>query len=310
MEKRKGNGKSKSLFTTAVILCVALVSFFYSYFMNGSDGFGGQADKNADAVGDDALCVYFIDVGQGDCSLLVCGDHSVLIDAGEAEHANDVIRFIRDLGIEKLDCIIATHPHSDHIGGLAYVIREIGAREILMPELSESNMPATRTYERLMAAVMSSDAEVHAAESGQQYTYGKIVLNVYSPVFQEDKELNNMSIVCRLVFGAHSFLFTGDAEKQVEKQLLVDGVPLKSDVVKVPHHGSKTSSSEDYVAAVLPRIAVVCCGDGTKNHPHASIVERWQAVGAKVYRTDYCGTVKIMSDGKRLTVQMERFEAA
>lgn len=305
MAKRKNkkaavHSRKRTVWMTVAIFVVAVCAFIGSYrsFEN--------ADRGVSQPTTESLAVYYIDVGQGDCELIRCGEHSVLIDAGEAEYANKVIACIRDLGIDKLDCIVSTHPHSDHAGGLSYVIEEIGASHIIMPELTEKNIPTTKTYERLMDAVAASDAVVHAAVPGDSYSFGDIRFTLYSPVFEEDDELNNMSVVFRLTYGDTSFLFTGDAEKQVEKQLLADGVPLRSDVLKVPHHGSKTSSTEDFINAVHPSIAVVCCGDGTKNHPHADTVERLTAIGAQTYRTDYNGTVTVVSDGKTLSVKTEK----
>lgn len=304
MAKRKRkNAKRQSLITALVVLVIAAGSFCYSYFMqNPAPGTEGVSQPQES----EQLQVYFIDVGQGDSSLIVCGEHSVLIDAGEAEYANDVIRQIQDLGISRLDCIVSTHPHSDHAGGLPYVIETIGTDMILMPALTEENIPTTRTYEALMAAVASSDAAVENPAPGDVYRFGDIVFTIYSPVFAEDSELNNMSIVFRLVYGNRSFLFTGDAEKEVEEELLNDGVILQSDVIKMPHHGSKTSSTEDFVTAVSPQYAIVSCGDGGKNHPNEDIVLRWQTIGTTVLRTDYAGTVIVTTDGESLTVQTEK----
>ena len=298
---RKSSAKVKKLVTAIVILLIAAGSFGWSYFMQTP-----SVETPSDGAEKQELEVYFINVGQGDCSLLLSGDSSVLIDGGESENADAVIRFLRDHGVDRLDCMICTHPHSDHAGSLPYVLDAIGADQFLMPELTAQNIPTTRTYERLMQVLSASDAEVIHPQPGETYTYGNIVLNILSPVFTEDDELNNMSIVFRVVFGSRSFLFTGDAEEPVEEALLENGALLRSDVIKVPHHGSKTSSSEAFVLAVSPRWAVVPCGDGGKNHPNEKIVERWESVGAKVLRTDWDGTITMVTDGENLSVKSER----
>ena len=231
---RKSSAKVKKLVTAIVILLIAAGSFGWSYFMQTP-----SVETPSDGAEKQELEVYFINVGQGDCSLLLSGDSSVLIDGGESENADAVIRFLRDHGVDRLDCMICTHPHSDHAGSLPYVLDAIGADQFLMPELTAQNIPTTRTYERLMQVLNASDAEVIHPQPGETYTYGNIVLNILSPVFTEDDELNNMSIVFRVVFGSRSFLFTGDAEEPVEEALLANGALLRSDVIKVPHHGSK-----------------------------------------------------------------------
>ncbi len=299
-KQRKTSAKAKSLLTALVILLIAAGSFGYSYFMQ------SPAKEQADTEETQPLEVYFINVGQGDCTLLCSGDTSILIDGGEAEAADTVIRFLKDHGVQRLDGMICTHPHSDHAGSLPYVLAEIGADRFLMPELTAENIPTTRTYERLLQSLSASDAEVINPQPGETYTFGNIRLEILSPVFREGGELNNMSIVFRVAFGSRSFLFTGDAEEKVEQALLENGAALYSDVIKVPHHGSKTSSSEAFVAAVSPRWAIVHCGDGGKNHPNEKVVERWEEAGAKVLRTDRDGTITIVTDGENLTVRTEQ----
>lgn len=303
MAKQK-NTKSKSFLSFAVIILLAACSFLYSYFTDTS-AIPGDSGNFAQMNSTD-LRVYYIDVGQADCELIVCGDRSVLIDAGEAETADKVIKFIKDLGIKKLDCVVATHPHADHIGALPYIIDEIGADNIIMPNLTEENIPATRVYEALLAAVASSGAKVYAAQRYDSYKYGDIEFTLYAPVSESEKELNNMSVVLRLVYGENSFLFTGDAESKVERVLLSENIILKSDVIKVGHHGSKTSSSKDFVYAVSPKYAICCCGDGSQSHPASEITERWQSAGAEFFRTDFSGTIVVISDGSNLTVQTEK----
>lgn len=312
MAKRKSNGnkrksnKRASVITSVVILLFALCSFLYSYFTDTSNIPVDFGNSFVQTDGEN-LRVYYIDVGQGDCELIVCAGKSVLIDAGEADNANKVIKFIKDLGITKLDCIVATHPHSDHIGALPYIIDEIGMDNIIMPELAEENIPTTRVYEKFLNSVAQSGAAVHSAKPGDNYKYGDISFKILSPVFESDSELNNMSVVLRCEYGKTSFLFTGDAEKKVEKRLVENnGASLKSDIVKVGHHGSKTSSCEEFVRAVSPVYAVCCCGDGTDSHPHKSTVDRWISAGARFLRTDNSGTVVIISDGVSLTVETEK----
>ena len=292
--RRKNHGAAKWIVTgvCALIAAAALLFFGRTYF--------GWFLPAAPVEG---LQVYFIDVGQGDSQLIRCGDHSVLVDGGEAENGPDLVAFLRSLGIKELDCVVATHPHADHIGGLIDVLEYVPVRELLMPELTEKNLPATRVFERFMEAAAASGAKAVRAVPGNVHAYGDIVFTVLSPVWRETENLNDMSVVFRLVYGGVSFLFTGDAEQNVERALLENGCELRSDVLKVGHHGSTTSSSPEFLAAVSPRYAVVGCGDGTEYHPHKSTLEKLSSVGAKVYRTDAHGTVLISTDGKTISVE-------
>lgn len=298
--KRNARNQIKSPYTFLIILLVAVLAFVSSYF-------SGENKENSQIINQsDKLAVYYIDVGQGDCELIVCGNQSVLVDSGEAENANHLYQFLREKGIQKLSCIVITHPHTDHAGAMPYLIENIGAEQIIMPKLTEKNIPTTRSYEKLMESIAKTNSEVKSAIPGEKYSFGDIHFTIYSPVFQEDEELNNMSVVFRLVYGNSSFLFTGDAEKRVERKLLEENADLRSDVLKVAHHGSKTSSTEEFLQAVHPSIAVICCGDGSPSHPNKDILARLSQIGSKVYQTDLQGNIKIETDGNQITVETEK----
>lgn len=254
--------------------------------------------------------VHMIDVGQGDSILIQTKEKAVLIDAGERDQGQTVCDYLKSAGVNKLDLVIATHPHSDHIGGLADVLTQIRTEEILMPELSDEMVPTTSSFQRLLTAVEKENVRAVAAEPGLVYDLGGgVSLTVLAPVKDYDK-LNNYSVVCRLDCGQTSFLFTGDAEKQVEQDLLDAGANLQADLLKAGHHGSSTSSGDAFLDEVRPKIAAISCGQNNDyGHPHKEVLASFSQRGVTVCRTDLQGTVVFSTDGTDITVHTEK-EAA
>ncbi len=257
--------------------------------------------------GEQTAAVHMIDVGQGDSILIQTGDKTVLIDAGERDQGQTVCDYLKSAGVEKLDLVIATHPHADHIGGLAQVLEQFSASEILMPRLTDDMVPTTAVFRRLMEAIEKQSISATAAQPGLVYDLGgEVFLTVLSPV-DDYEDLNDYSVVCRLDSGETSFLFTGDAEKRVEQDLIRVGADLRADVLKAGHHGSSTSSSEAFLDAVSPKIAAISCGEGNDyGHPHKEIMASFSQRNITVYRTDLEGSVVFSTDGKDITVQTER----
>ncbi|NLA76226.1 MAG: MBL fold metallo-hydrolase [Clostridiales bacterium] len=241
---------------------------------------------------------HYIDVGQGDCELIKCGGFAMLIDSGESGNAETILSYLEKQGVTALDYIVITHPHSDHMGSMSEIIKRLPPKCIIMPQLSGENIPTTKVYENLLLSIRDSGAQVIAAKAGESYTLGDSEFTVLSPSRQYD-DLNNMSVVLHFVYGSSSFLFTGDAETEAEKDILKSGFDMTSDVLKVGHHGSDTSSSEKFIKSVKPLYAVISCGAGNSyNHPHAKIVNRISSLGIEILRTDVSGTIVIGSDGK------------
>lgn len=257
--------------------------------------------------GEQVAAVHIIDVGQGDGVLIQTGERAVLIDAGERDQGQTVCDYLRSAGVEKLDLVIATHPHADHIGGLAQVLEQLPTGEILMPQIADDMVPTTSVFRRLLEAVEKQEIPATAAKPGLSYDLGAgVLLTVLSPA-GDYQDLNDYSVVCRLDCGETSFLFTGDAEKEVEKDLLDAGANLRADVLKAGHHGSSTSSGEAFLDAVSPKIAAISCGAGNDyGHPHKEILASFSQRNISVYRTDLAGSVVFATDGKEITVQTER----
>ena len=252
------------------------------------------------------LEVTFLDVGQGDSILLRTREQNILIDAGEVEYGQTVVDDLADYGVEELDLVIATHMHSDHMGGMAAVVEALPVDTFVMTALPDSMVPTTRVYENLLTALEESpETAVEAAEPGAVYDLGGgVTLTILGPLTDYD-DLNLTSVVCRVTPGARSFLFTGDMEREAEQDLLEAGADLDADVLKVGHHGASTSSTEDFLAAVSPAASVIEVGTGNSyGHPTGQTLERLQSYGP-IYRTDLDGAVVVATDGVSLTVTTE-----
>ena len=215
---------------------------------------GGTTVTTADGE----IAVHYIDVGQGDCELIVAGDTRVLIDCGEAEYSGRVINYISRLGFRRLDYIIATHPHDDHIGGMAAIMEEFSVGKVIMPEIPDSILPTSRHFEEMLDVIGSKDITAEYSRTGTEIKLDSgAVLRIIAPVHSDYSSLNNYSIACRLVHGNRSFLFTGDIERAAENDIVNSAEYLKSDVLKVAHHGSTSSSTPAFLEAVMPEYAVI-----------------------------------------------------
>jgi len=301
MAKRKK--LSKKLLYLIVVIVVAIVSAIGTNMdeIKNLDG-----DLQSVQGTDSNFQVHYIDVGQGDCSLVVCDGKTLLIDAGENGHETTVINYLRSLGGGRIDYIIASHQHSDHIGGLPEVIDEFGMDKIIMPRLTEAQTPTNSTYTAFLKAIQASDAKVISSKVGASYTLGSATFDILGPVSNDAEDINNMSVVVKLTYGEKTFLFTGDAEKEEEREILATGADLDCDVLKVGHHGSGTSSGTNFLDAVTPEICVIQVGTGNDyGHPHDNIVERLMKYSEEIYRTDICGSIVISSDGKNLDISYE-----
>ena len=276
----------------------------------GLDGFGGNTViHNAESTDFD-FAVYYLDVGQGDSELIIAGDTAVLIDAGEAEYGQRVLSAIKALNVKKLDYIIATHPHSDHIGGLATVINGIDVEKIIAPKVPENMIPTSSVYENFLIAVNDNNKKLKPARAGDVYSLGAgAQMEIIAPIGNDYSDLNDYSVVCRVTYGDTSFMFTGDASNPSEKDMIGSGMELFSDVLKVGHHGSRYSSSEDFLLKTAPSLCIISCGAGnTYGHPNEEAVRRIEKITGNIYRTDICGNIAVFSDGEKLYVKTDKQE--
>ncbi|WP_308752839.1 ComEC/Rec2 family competence protein [uncultured Anaerotruncus sp.] len=279
--------------------------------LNRLDGLYESAGLSPAAVtrAEGELAVHYVDVGQADCELIQTPEQTVLIDAGDVGGGDAVAAYLKAQDVERIDLLIATHPHADHIGGMADVVNQFEIGKVLFAETPKSLTPTSKTYERLLDAIADKELKVAKAQPGIKYDLGGgAILTVLGPMDEYRDDLNENSVVCRLDFGETAFLFTGDASRQSENDLVkAYGDGLSADVLKLGHHGSDTSSQEKWLNAVDPEIAVCCVGwDNSYGHPSPKVLERLEKRGVTLYRTDRSGTVVVTSDGEQLSVQTEK----
>ena len=242
--------------------------------------------------------VHYIDVGQGDSIFIEINDKNILIDAGEEEHASTIIAYLKTYDVEKLDLVFLTHPHEDHIGGMGEVLSEFEIGEFYMPDKEL----VTRSFIRMTTALDEKNTPRNLLKGGMEFEFGEsIMLQILSPNKDGYLNPNNYSSIMRLVVGNNAFLFTGDAEEIVETEVIRTGAELKSDVLKAPHHGSKTSSSEPFLEKVAPTYIVVTSGLGNDhNLPSPEILERYSNIGAKTLLTEEMGSIVFAANGKEV----------
>ena len=250
----------------------------------------------------DTLRVNYIDVGQGDSIFIqLPNKETMLIDAGEAYEVDNVINYLNNLGIKKIDYVVGTHPHTDHIGGLEEVINTFDVGSIYMPKVSSNS----KTFEDLLTTISNKGLKVKTAKSGVVVlSEDNLKLEFIAPNSDNYSNLNNYSAVLKLTYLDNTFLFMGDAETLSEDEITSD---VDADVIKVGHHGSDSSSSVEFVKKVSPEYAIIMVGeDNSYNHPYQSIIDRYESVGAKVLRTDLDGNIVCDSDGVDVTCKGDK----
>lgn len=250
----------------------------------------------------DGLYVHFIDVGQADCSLLICGDEAMLIDGGNAADSDLVYAYLERRNIDHLKYIVNTHAHEDHVGGLSGALNYATVDYALCPVTSHD----TKVFNNFVYYLAQQGKKITVPNPGDTFTIGEAQVTVLGPLKKYD-ETNNTSIILRVVYGHTSFLFTGDAEQPVEKDLLNSGQLLRSTVFQAGHHGSQTSNSEDFLAAVAPEYVVISCGaNNSYGHPDPEVLDRLADAGIETYRTDLQGTIIATSDGETISFKTEK----
>lgn len=248
------------------------------------------------------LSVHFIDVGQGDSILVSCEGKNMLIDGGVPDEGPTVENYLKKQGVSKLDYVVGTHPHEDHIGGLVDVLRDFNSGTILMSG-AQSN---TRIFENLLNVISQKKKTIDKAVPGRIYILGGAKITVLAPLGNYD-DLNNWSVVLKLNYKKISFLFTGDASKESEEDMLSKNYNLSADVLKVGHHGSSTATTQEFLKAVHPRFAVISVGLGNSyGLPDKSVTQRLKDAGIKTFRTDVNGTVDFYSNGNNLSYEEEK----
>lgn len=300
--KKKSIKKLVSTIITIIIIIIIISAYygrnsFFNTFTAESQQVAGLENvliQTGDAViskidtNEDVLRVYYFDVGQADSILIVNNGESMLIDGGNNDDGDLVVSNLEKIGIKKLNYIVGTHPHEDHIGGLDTVINNIDIDKIYMPK----TITTTKTYEDVIEAISSKNKKITVPKIGDIFNVGNAKCEIMS-IENNPNNMNECSIVIRMEYDGISYLFTGDAEKENEK---TRNWP-KTNILKAGHHGSSTSSSQEFLEQIKPSLIIISCGkDNSYGHPHKEVLERFNKTGATIYRTDESGNILIMQN--------------
>ena len=245
---------------------------------------------------DNMLVVHFLDVGQGDCEFIeLPNSQCMLIDASTNEYGDDIVEAIRGYGYSEIDYVVATHPHADHIGGMSEVIDSFDIGKIYMPRTSSNS----KSFEGLLTSISNKNLSINTAKTGTTiYSDNGINIEILSPISSFYEETNDYSAVVKIEYGESSFLFMGDAEKPVENELIEKyGYDLDVDVLKAGHHGSRYSSSTEFLDYVTPEYTVISCAkDNSYGHPHSETIKRLNNVNTQIFRTYELGNITVSCD--------------
>ena len=237
------------------------------------------------------LKLHMIDVGQADCFLFVKGDKVALVDCGTRSTGKDAVEYIKSLGITRIDYVFGTHPHDDHMGGMYDIITNFEVGKIIIPQVKEGQV-TTNWYIKLMKQIVDGNYEVEYSKTGNEYFLGGAKIQIVWQSELEQDNVNNYSDIIKVSFGDMDVLMTGDAETEIEEEVLRSGVQIDAEILKVGHHGSNTSSSDEFLDEIDPDYGLISCKVGNKyEHPTKNTMEKLQQREVEVYRTDECGTV-------------------
>lgn len=304
------NRKKKLSHLLAGILTAAVVFSGIGAAKTGEDALALAAGKTGKTVEKTMVSsasekgqveVHFLDVGQGDATLILSEGHAMLIDAGNNSKGTTVQNYLKRQNVKKLDYVVGTHPDADHIGGLDVILYKFECGTVFLPDFTKN----TKTCEEVESTLKLKGYQAVHPNVGDTYSLGSATFTILAPEKGAFDSANDYSIVIRLENGETSFLFAGDAEEESEEEMLSGGENLQSDVYKVSHHGSVSGTSEDFLKEVDPEYAVISCGeDNSYGHPHAEVMNLLRSEKVKVFRTDLQGTIVAVSDGKKITWNM------
>lgn len=284
----------------ALLIIVALIAggiYLLDHF-GIIDIFGGKTISRGSIPQGNAE-IHFIDVGQGDATLIMTSEGNILIDCGPRDAKDAVLNYLSQNGIEKIKYAIFTHPHEDHMGCASYVLEQVEVENIIMPDA----VSTAKFYEDALEVIEKKDINVIKASSGAEYSLGGFNMKLLSPNSEKYSSLNNYSVVVLADFGENSFMFTGDAEKLAEEEILkvYGNEDLKCTLLKVGHHGSDTSTSEDFLKAVSPKYAVISVGEGNSyGHPSEKTLLMLEKYNVEYYTTEKEGSIVFVTDGTKL----------
>lgn len=245
--------------------------------------------------------IHFLDIGQGDAALVLCGGKAMLIDGGEYSQSSRLISAVKRQSVEHLDCIVCTHAHSDHAGGLSAAVENFSPDYAAAPDPEEYS----REMYLFKAALKEHNIPLQIVPPGESFMLGDAQIRILGPM-QTVENLNDDSMVLQITYGDISVLFMGDAGFSEEADLLSAGLLSQVTVLKVGHHGAEASTGEDFLNCIRPRYAVISSGIGNDyGHPHKGLLDRLRAFNVKTFRTDLQGEITMKSDGKTVNFEVQ-----
>ena len=281
-------------------ILIIILAFF---IINNQDKIKNLFNQNNNInTNNDLLKVHYLDVGQGDSIFIeLPNNETMLIDAAESYQSENIINYLKNLNYQKIDYVIGTHPHTDHIGGLKDIINTFEIGKIYMPKV----VSTTKTYESLLMAIKDKNLKINTAKAGISIIdTDDLKINILAPNNSTYTELNNYSVVTKITYGTTKFLFMGDAEKLSENEIKED---VTSDVIKIGHHGSNTSSSINFIKKVNAKYGIISVGLNNKyNLPKEETITNWENSGTKIYLTSINGTIRASSDGTNIKIESEK----
>ncbi len=292
------NKRDKANIIFAVLVAISAVII---YVLSVSDD---RAQRYKAEVQNGNTAVHFIDVGQGDSTLVISQDKVMLIDTGDRDKMDKVVNYLKKQDVERIDYFVITHPHADHIGEADQIISQFDIGTVIMPRLPDELVPTSATYDALLDAMEDKHLKFRAGRD-ESFELGGCKAEIFAP-HGEYSNINNYSLLVKITHGDNSFLITGDCEKEEEKEFLERGCDISADVLKAAHHGSDTSSTQQWLDRVDPYYAVISCGlDNKYGHPDDDTVKRLENTAEKVWITAEDGGVVFVSDGKGLKAERE-----
>lgn len=259
----------------------------------------GCSSNNNNTNSNNEVKIEFLDIGQGDASLIYTKDEVIMIDTGDVDERDRLEKLLKERNISTIDKLIITHPHADHIGGAYVVFKNVNVKEVY----DNGDATTSKTYQTYLKNIKQKNIAYHQLKAGDTVDFGDgVSFKVFSPtekMIKNDDDLNNNSIVGQLRYKDFTMLFTGDSERDAEQNMVKSyGDELQSDVLKSPHHGSRTSSSDDYLKTVKAKDVIISlAADNEYGHPHKQTLDRYKKYNMNVYRTDQDGTITITTDG-------------
>lgn len=315
MQNRKNDRKKLKTLVKLIILVIVLASLFYlsidrldleeqsptsvSQNQNSQQEEISQPKQNQEEVTGE-MFVHMIDVGQADSFLFVQGENTMLIDCGTRGEGDDVVSYLQELGIEKIDVLVGSHPHDDHMGGMKKVIDAFEVSQIYVSDVSNCEI-TSNWYATLWETIMEENLPHQTLKNGDHFNVGQMQVELLAPIAYQGSNINNYSLVMKVSFGQTDILMTGDAETEIEEEILALGEDLDVEVLKMGHHGSDTSSSEAFMQATSPEYVLISAGIANKyHHPCETTMQYLEDNQIPVYRTDESGTVIMETDGKTI----------